>query len=75
MLEPKLRPHDHDLYAFDGKLVKPRGIIKLPLELGDRDNFMKQDTEFFVVDYWSPYNAITTRIFMFSDVYRYFKCY
>ena len=39
-LEPRLRPYDHNLYGFDGKPVKPRGIIKLPVELGDGDNYI-----------------------------------
>ena len=43
-LEPRLRPYDQDLYGFDGKPVKPRGIIKLPVELGDGDNYISRDT-------------------------------
>ena len=57
-LEPRLRPYDHDLYGFDGKPVRPRGIIKLPVELSDGDNYITRDIEFLVVDCWSPYNAI-----------------
>ena len=38
--------------------MKPRGIIKFPVELGDGDNYVSQDIEFLVVDCWSPYNAI-----------------
>ena len=60
-LEPRLRSYDHDLYGFDSKPVKPRGLIKLPVELGDGDNYITRDIEFLVVDYWSPYNAIFSR--------------
>ena len=35
-VQARLRPYDHDLYGFNGRPVKPRGIIKLPFELGDR---------------------------------------
>ena len=49
-LEPRLRPYDHDLYGFDGKPVKPREIIKLPVELGDEDNYITREIEFLVVD-------------------------
>ena len=41
--------------------MKSRGIIKLPIELGDCDNYITQDIEFLVVDCWSPYNAIFGR--------------
>ena len=38
--------------------MRPRGIIKLPIELGDGENYITRDIEFLVVDCWSPYNAI-----------------
>ena len=60
-LKPELRPYDYDLYGFDGKPMKPRGIIKLPVELGDGDNYITQDIEFLVVDCWSLYNDIFGR--------------
>ena len=49
-LEPRLRSYDHDLYGFDGKLVKLRGIIKLFVELGDGENYITRDIEFLMVD-------------------------
>ena len=58
----KLRSYDHDLYSFDGKPLRPRGIIKLPLELKDDPDrkglYTSHDIEFLVVNIDSPYNAI-----------------
>ena len=55
----RLKPYNHDLYQFDGRLVRPRGIIKLPLELGDEGSkYAVREVEFLVVDVDSPYNAI-----------------
>ena len=67
-LKTGLKPYDHDLFGFDGRLVKPRGVIKLPLQLGDGENFVTKDVEFVVVDCFSPYNAILGRntIWMFD---------
>ena len=41
--------------------MKPRGIIKLPIDLGNGDNYLTCDVEFLVVDCWSPYSAIFGR--------------
>ena len=57
-LEPRLKSYDCDLYGFNGKPVKSRGIIKLPVDLGDGANYVTCDIEFLVVDFLSPYNAI-----------------
>ena len=55
----KLRSYDHDLYSFDGKPLRPRGIIKLPLELKDDPDrkglYTSHDIEFLVVNIDSPY--------------------
>ena len=61
-IQARLRPYDHDLYGFDGRPVKPRGIIKLPLELGDGGlRYAMREVEFLVVDVESPYNVILGR--------------
>ena len=58
-IQTRLRSYDHDLYGFDGRPLKPRGIIKLPLELGDGGlRYVVREIEFVVVDVESPYNAI-----------------
>ena len=51
VLKPKLRPYDHELYGFNGKPIKPRGVIKLPLQFEDGDNYVPKDIKFLVVDY------------------------
>lgn len=61
LLKNKLKPYNHNLYGFKNKLVQPWGIITLPLELGDVRNYMIHNIDFFVIDYWSPYNAILGR--------------
>ena len=30
-LKQNLKPYDHELFGFDGHLVRPRGVIRLPL--------------------------------------------
>ena len=58
IVQTRLRPYDHDLYGFDDRPVKPRRIIKLPLELGDGGfRYAMREVEFLVVDVESPYNA------------------
>ena len=58
-LKPNLNSNNHELFGFNGKLIRPRGVIKLLLQLGDRNNYVTKDTEFVVIDYFSPYNAHT----------------
>ena len=58
-IQARLRPYTHHLYGFDGELVRPRGIIKLPLKLRDEiTRCATKEIEFLVVDVDSPYNAI-----------------
>ena len=68
VLKIGLKPYDHDLFGFDGRPVKPRGVIKLPLQLGDGENFIIKDIEYVVMGCSSPYNAILGRntIWMFN---------
>ena len=58
VLKANLKPYDHELFGFDGRPVKPRGVIKLPLQLCDGENYVTKDVEFVVVHCFSPYNAI-----------------
>ena len=57
-LSQKLKPYDHGLCSFNGHLVRPRGVVKLPIQLGDGDNYVTKDVEFTVVNCFSPYNVI-----------------
>ena len=60
-LPKKLRPYDHDLFGFNGQSVKVRGIISLPVELGDGKHTATHELDFLVVDSDSPYTAILGR--------------
>ena len=58
----KLKPEDLLLYnsplmSFDGKLVTPKGMIKLPIQTGSEI----VEVNFIVVDTYSPYTAIVGR--------------
>ena len=58
-----LRPENLDRYdspliGFDGKMVVPRGMIRLPIQVGD----MEVQVNFIVVEAFSPYKAILARL-------------
>ena len=57
-----LRPGDLTVYnstlvSFDGKVVIPRGQIRLPVQAGSE----VVEIDFIVVDAYSPYMAIVAR--------------
>ena len=57
-----LRPENLDWYdspliGFDGRMVVPRGMIRLPIQVGD----MEVQVNFIVVEAFSPYKAILAR--------------
>nr|XP_023903162.1 uncharacterized protein LOC112015036 [Quercus suber] len=57
-LTPKdLTPYNSPLMSFDGKIVTPKGQIRLLVQTGSE--VMKVD--FIIVDAYSPYTAIVTR--------------
>ena len=58
----KLRPKDLACYdslliGFDGKIVFPKGQIRLPVQTGSE----VVEVNFIVVDAYSPYTAIVAR--------------
>ena len=58
----KLKPEDLLLYSsplmsFDGKLVIPKGMIRLPIQTGPEI----VEVNFIIVDTYSPYTAIVGR--------------
>ena len=58
----KLKPEDllqygSPLMSFDGKLVIPKGMIRLPIQTGPEI----VEVNFIVVDTYSPYTAIVGR--------------
>ena len=54
-LKPEdLMPYNSPLMSFDGKLVIPKGMIRLPIQIGPKI----VEVNFIVVDTYSPYTAI-----------------
>ena len=52
-----LMPYNSPLMSFDGKLVIPMGMIRLPIQIGPEI----VEVNFVVVDTYSPYTAIVGR--------------
>ena len=51
-----LTAYDFPLVSFDGKVVIPRGQIRLPVQSG-----LEVVVDFIVVDTYSPYTTIVAR--------------
>ena len=57
-LKPEdLTAYDSPLVSFDGKVVIPKGQIRLPVQVGSE----VVEVDFIVVDAYSPYMAIVAR--------------
>ncbi|XP_030930467.1 uncharacterized protein LOC115956146 [Quercus lobata] len=57
-LKPEdLTPYNSPLMSFDGNLVIPKGMIRLPIQTGPEI----VEVNFIVVDTYSPYTAIVGR--------------
>ena len=52
-----LTAYDTPLVSFDGKVVIPRGQIRLPIQAGSE----VVEVDFIVVNVYSPYTAIMAR--------------
>ena len=52
-----LKAYDSPLVSFDGKVVIPRGQIRLPMQAGSE----VAEVDFIVVDAYSLYTAIMVR--------------
>ena len=57
-----MRPEDLDGYdsllmGFDGKMMVPRGMIRLPVQVGD----VEVQVNFIVEEAFSPYTTILAR--------------
>ena len=52
-----LTPYSSPLVSFEGKVIIPKGQIKLPLQTGSKT----VEVDFIVVDVYSPYTAIVAR--------------
>ena len=57
-LKPEdLTAYDSPLVCFEGKIVTPKGLIRLPTQTGSD----VVEVDFVVVDAYSPYTAIVAR--------------
>ena len=52
-----MMPYNSPLMSFDGKLVIPKGMIRLPIQIGSKI----VEVNFIVVDTYFPYTAIVGR--------------
>ena len=52
-----LMPYNSPLLSFDGKIVIPKGQVRLPVQTGSE----VVDVDFIVVDTYSPYTTIVAR--------------
>ena len=52
-----LMPYSSPLVSFEGKVIIPKGQIKLPVQTGSET----VEVDFIVVDAYSPYTAIVAR--------------
>ena len=52
-----LSPYDSPLVSFEGKIVTPKGMIRLPVQTDSN----VVEVNFIVVDAYSPYTAIVAR--------------
>lgn len=62
-LKPEnLTPYGLPLVSFDGKVVIPKGQIRLPMQTGSEI----VEVDFIVVDAYSPYTAIMARPWFYT---------
>ena len=52
-----LTPYSSPLVSFEGKIIIPKGQIRLPVQTGSE----MVEVDFIVVDAYSPYTAIVAR--------------
>ena len=57
-----LRSYNSPLVSFEGKMVVPKGQIRLPMQTGSD----VAEVDFIVVDAFSPYTAIIGRLWLHS---------
>ena len=57
LMHEDMDTYDYPLMGFDGKMVVPRGMIRLPVQVGD----VEVQVNFIVVEAFSPYTAILGR--------------
>ena len=55
-----LTPYSFPLVSFEGKVIIPKGQIRLPVQTGS----MTVEVDFIVMDAFSPYTAIVARLWL-----------
>ena len=55
-----LTPYSSPLVSFEGKIIIPKGQIRLPVQTGSE----VVEVDFIVVDAYSPYTAIVARLWL-----------
>ena len=55
-------PYSSPLVSFEGKIIIPKGQIKLPVQTGSET----VEVDFIVVDAYSPYIAIVARPWLYT---------
>ena len=61
---PKITPYATPLIGFAGDMVKPKGIITLPVTLGKVPHCVVHMIDFLIVDHPGAYNIILGRPFL-----------
>ena len=57
-----LTPYSSPLVSFEGKLIIPKGQIRLPVQTGSE----VAEVDFIVVDAYFPYTAIVARPWLYT---------
>ena len=55
-------PYSSPLVSFEGKIIIPKGQIKLPVQTGSET----VEVDFIIVDAYSPYTAIVARHWLYT---------
>ena len=55
-----LTPYSSPLVSFEGKIIIPKGQVRLPVQTGSE----VVEVDFIVVDAYSPYTAIVARLWL-----------
>ena len=57
-----LTPYSSPLVSFEGKIIIPKGQVRLPVQTGSE----VVEVDFIVVDAYSPYTAIVARPWLYT---------
>ena len=57
-----LTPYNSPLVSFEGKVIIPKGQIRLPMQIGSET----VEVDFIVVDAYSPYTVIVVRPWLYT---------